>query len=41
MRLSPEQAAIIRQATQESFGPEARVWIFGSRVDNCRPFSKG
>ena len=36
MRLSPEQVAIIRQAAQESFGPEARVWLFGSRVDDSK-----
>ncbi|PKY10187.1 hypothetical protein B1757_10725 [Acidithiobacillus marinus] len=34
MRLSPEQVAIICQAAEESFGPEARVWLFGSRVDD-------
>lgn len=34
MRLTPEQIAIIRQATQETFGPDARVWLFGSRVDD-------
>jgi hypothetical protein len=32
MRLSPEQIAQIRQSAAESFGPEARVWLFGSRV---------
>ncbi|PKY10189.1 DNA polymerase III subunit beta [Acidithiobacillus marinus] len=36
MRLSPEQVAIIRQATAESFGPGARVWLFGSRVDDSK-----
>ncbi|MEL5848166.1 nucleotidyltransferase domain-containing protein [Candidatus Igneacidithiobacillus taiwanensis] len=34
MRLSPEQVAQIRQTAAESFGPEARVWLFGSRVDD-------
>lgn len=34
MRLSPEQVAIILQTTAETFGPEARVWLFGSRVDD-------
>ncbi|WP_414041098.1 hypothetical protein ACJU26_03125 [Acidithiobacillus sp. M4-SHS-6] len=34
MRLSPEQVAVIRQAAQESFGPDARVWLSGSRVDD-------
>ncbi|MEY2343322.1 nucleotidyltransferase family protein [Acidithiobacillus sp. IBUN Pt1247-S3] len=36
MRLTPEQVAIIRQSTAASFGPEARVWLFGSRVDDSR-----
>ena len=34
MRLSPEQVAQIRQSASEGFGPEARVWLFGSRVDD-------
>ncbi|WP_226856526.1 nucleotidyltransferase domain-containing protein [Acidithiobacillus caldus] len=34
MRLSPEQVAQIRQSAEESFGPEARVWLLGSRVDD-------
>ena len=34
MQLSPEQIAIIRQTAQESFGPEAQAWLFGSRVDD-------
>ena len=34
MRLSPRQAAIIRQAARDTFGPDARVWLFGSRVDD-------
>ncbi|OCX71384.1 DNA polymerase III subunit beta [Acidithiobacillus thiooxidans] len=36
MRLSPEQITQIRQSAAESFGPEARVWLFGSRVDDCK-----
>ena len=36
MRLSPEQIAQIRQSAAESFGPEARVWLFGSRVDDSQ-----
>jgi predicted nucleotidyltransferase len=36
MRLSPEQAAIIRSAAAEVFGADARVWLFGSRVDDNR-----
>ena len=34
MRINSEQIAIIRQTAQESFGPEALVWLFGSRVDD-------
>ena len=36
MRLSPEQIAQIRQSAAESFGSEARVWLFGSRVDDSK-----
>ena len=36
MRLSPQQAAHIRQATHTSFGADARVWLFGSRVDDAK-----
>ena len=34
MRLSPEQVAVIKQATAEVFGPAAQVRLFGSRVDD-------
>ena len=34
MRLNPEQVAQIRQSASEGFSPEARVWLFGSRVDD-------
>ena len=34
MRLTPEQIAIIRSAAAEVFGSDARVWLFGSRVDD-------
>jgi predicted nucleotidyltransferase len=34
MRLSPEQSEIIRQATATAFGADARVWLFGSRIDD-------
>jgi predicted nucleotidyltransferase len=34
MRLTPYQIQTIKQATADIFGPEARVWLFGSRVDN-------
>lgn len=33
MRLTPDQRAIIRATTHEVFGPEARVRLFGSRLD--------
>ena len=36
MRLSPEQIAQIRQSATETFGPDARVWLFGSRVDDSK-----
>ena len=36
MRLSPEQIAQIRQSAAENFGPEVRVWLFGSRVDDSK-----
>ena len=36
MRLNPDQIAQIRQSAMESFGPEARVWLFGSRVGDSK-----
>ena len=36
MRLTAEQAAIIRSAAAEVFGADARVWLFGSRVDDAK-----
>jgi predicted nucleotidyltransferase len=36
MRLRPEQSTQIRQSAAENFDPEARVWLFGSRVDDSR-----
>ena len=36
LRLTPEQAAIIRSAAAEAFGSDARVWLFGSRVDDSK-----
>lgn len=36
VRLSSEQITQIRRAAAEGFGPEARVWLFGSRVDDCK-----
>jgi predicted nucleotidyltransferase len=34
MRLSPEQIANIRQLTSQLAGASARVWLFGSRVND-------
>ena len=37
MRLTAQQHAAIRQAVTEAFGADAKVWLFGSRVnDNQR-----
>ena len=34
MRLSPEDIATIRHLVQERFGPDAGIWLFGSRLDD-------
>ncbi|MBI2383779.1 MAG: nucleotidyltransferase domain-containing protein [Gammaproteobacteria bacterium] len=34
MRLTEAQVEVIRQTAAESFGAGARVWLFGSRVDD-------
>jgi predicted nucleotidyltransferase len=34
MRLTPETREVIRRTTQEVFGDEARVFLFGSRTDD-------
>lgn len=36
MRLTEQQIDIIKTATEEVFGPDAQVWLFGSRVDDTR-----
>lgn len=36
MRLNQHQIDKIKSATADIFGPEARVWLFGSRVDDTR-----
>ena len=36
MRLSATQQQCILQATRQNFGADARVWLFGSRVDDAR-----
>jgi predicted nucleotidyltransferase len=34
MRLTNQQRTIIRKTAAETFGAEANVWLFGSRVDD-------
>lgn len=34
MRLTPQQIQTIRETVHNAFGPEARVYLFGSRVDD-------
>jgi len=34
MRLTEQQRTIIRATVAETFGAEAEVWLFGSRVDD-------
>ncbi len=36
MRLTPAQQSVIHQATLLNFGEDAKVWLFGSRVDDSR-----
>ena len=36
MRLSPKQITAVKQTAAEVFGPEADIWLFGSRVDDER-----
>lgn len=36
MRLSADQAQVIRQAATASFGEDAAVWLFGSRADDAK-----
>lgn len=36
MRLTSKQIAFIKQTVAEHFGPGARVWLFGSRVDDAK-----
>jgi predicted nucleotidyltransferase len=35
MRLSKQNAAIVKTEVEMVFGPDARVWLFGSRVDDA------
>ena len=36
MRLTDNQTRIIKEATADIFGPDSRVWLFGSRTDDTR-----
>lgn len=36
MRLTQPQIEAIKQAAEQTFGPDANVWLFGSRVDNAK-----
>ncbi len=36
MRLTPAQAQAIRERIHTHLGPRARIWLFGSRVDDSR-----
>lgn len=36
MRLNTDQIQAIRYAAKTSFGDEAAVWLFGSRVDDAK-----
>lgn len=36
MRLTPDQAKAIRQGVYRHLGPNTRIWLFGSRVDDQR-----
>lgn len=36
MRLTPTQAEAIRQRIRGCMGAQARIWLFGSRVDDSR-----
>ena len=36
MRLTTDQIEAIRSAASDTFGGDARVWLFGSRVDDSK-----
>ena len=36
MRLTPDQAQAIRERIRGCMGAQARIWLFGSRVDDTR-----
>lgn len=36
MRITPDQARIIREQVGRNIGSDARVWLFGSRADDAQ-----
>jgi predicted nucleotidyltransferase len=36
MRITQEQARLIREEVRGNLGADARIWLFGSRVDDAR-----
>ena len=34
MRLTPKQRSTLMDAVRRHFGPDARLWVFGSRTDD-------
>lgn len=36
MRITGEQARLIREEVRGNLGADARIWLFGSRVDDTR-----
>ena len=36
MRITQEQARLIREEVRGNLGADARIWLFGSRVDDTR-----
>lgn len=36
MRLKPEQTQFIKSTIARHFGDDARIWLFGSRVDDAK-----
>ena len=36
MRITHEQAQLIREEVRRNIGADARVWLFGSRADDTR-----
>lgn len=36
MRLSPEQSRLIKNIVEREFDSSARIWLFGSRINDAR-----